>query len=106
MVTVREDEVAGHESIARHSRFGNARRVNRTLLGVAVFAAVAAIGISLYVAGHPYIAEDAAIERDVQATPWGPLALTFPFFSWIGDAKGFVLEVLIFVAILLFNRRA
>ena len=46
------------------------------------------------------------MERDVQSTNWGPIALSFPFFSWIGDAKGFVFEVVIFAAILLFNRRA
>jgi undecaprenyl-diphosphatase len=76
------------------------------LLGVAIAAAVAAIVVSLYVAGHPYIPEDATVERDVQAVNWGPLAYSFQFFSWIGDAKGFVAEVIVFFAILAFNRRA
>ena len=62
--------------------------------------------LSLYVAGHPYIPEDAAVERDVQSVNWGPLAVTFVFFSWIGDAKGFVAEVIIFILILVLNRRA
>jgi undecaprenyl-diphosphatase len=79
--------------------------MNRALLGVALLVAAAAVAVSLYVAGHPYIPEDATIENDVQATNWGPLALTFQIFSWIGDAKGFGLEVVIFVAILIFNRR-
>ena len=57
-------------------------------------------------AGHPYIPEDAAVERDVQSVNWGPLAVTFVFFSWIGDAKGFVAEVIIFIAILVLNRPA
>src|SRR5207245_6075864 len=35
-----------------------------------------------------------------------PAALTFPIFSWIGDAKGFVLEVIICAGVLIFNRRA
>ena len=32
--------------------------------------------------------------------------MTFPIFSWIGDAKGAILETIVFVLILVFNRRA
>jgi undecaprenyl-diphosphatase len=46
------------------------------------------------------------IERDIQSTNWGPLTLTFPIFSWIGDAKGAALEAIVFVLVLVFNRRA
>ena len=80
--------------------------VIRPLLAVAVLTALIATALSFYVAGHPFIPQDADVERDVQSTNWGPLALTFPFFSWIGDAKGFVFEVIIFALILVFNRRA
>ena len=80
--------------------------MNRPLLAVALLTGLAAVAVSVYVAGHPFIPEDATIERDVQGTPWGPLALTFPFFTWIGDAKGFLIEVAIFLGILVFNRRA
>jgi undecaprenyl-diphosphatase len=80
--------------------------MNRTLLGVAVTTAVAAAVLTLYVMGHPYIPQDATVERDVQATDWGPLVYAFRFYSWIGDAKGLVVEVVIFFLILLFNRRA
>lgn len=69
-------------------------------------AAVAVAVLTLYVAAHPFIPEDAVVERDIQSIPWGPLALTFPLFNWIGDAKGFGLEVVIFVGVLIFNRRA
>ena len=85
---------------------GVIKRMNRPLLVVGVAAAVASAAIAIFVAGHPFIAQDAAIERDVQATQWGPLALTFPVYSWIGDAKGFLVEAVVFVAILVFNRRA
>jgi membrane-associated phospholipid phosphatase len=80
--------------------------VNRPLLGVAVAAALAAAVIAIYVTAHPFIPEDATIEKDIQSTNWGPLLLTFPIFSWIGDAKGAVLEAIIFVLVLVFNRRA
>src|SRR2546430_16892570 len=80
--------------------------MNRPLLVIAVTVALAAIGLSVYVASHPFIPEDALVERDIQATDWGPLAVTFRFFSWIGDAKGLAVEILIFFAILIFNRRA
>lgn len=79
--------------------------VNGALLTVAILAAVAAAFVAIYVAGHHLIPQDVTIEDDVQSTNWGPLLLTFPIFSWIGDAKGAVLEALIFVAILVFNRR-
>ena len=80
--------------------------VRRPLLAVAIVAALGVAVVTAIVVMHPYIPEDAVIERDVQATDWGLLALTFPVFSWIGDAKGAVVEVIVFVAILVFNRPA
>jgi membrane-associated phospholipid phosphatase len=77
-----------------------------SLLAVAVAAAVAAAAITLIVVMSPNLAIDVTVERDVQATNWGPLALAFPVFSWIGDAKGAVLDVLVFIAVLIWNRRA
>jgi undecaprenyl-diphosphatase len=73
---------------------------------VAAACAVAAAILAIYVAGHPYIPEDVTIERGVQSVNWGPLAATFPIFSWIGDAKGALLEAIVFALVLLFNRRA
>ena len=69
--------------------------MNKTLITVAALCALSAAVVAVYVVGHPFIPEDATIERDIQSTNWGPLTLTFPIFSWIGDAL-----------ILLFNRRA
>jgi membrane-associated phospholipid phosphatase len=80
--------------------------VNKPLLAVAALCTLAAAIVAFYVAGHPYIPEDATIERDIQSTNWGPLTLTFPIFSWIGDAKGAILEAIIIVLVLVFNRRA
>jgi membrane-associated phospholipid phosphatase len=60
--------------------------MNRPLLVAALILAFAAVGLSLYIAGHPFIPEDDLVERDIQSINWGPLALTFRFFSWIGDA--------------------
>jgi membrane-associated phospholipid phosphatase len=80
--------------------------VNQPLITVAVVCTVAAAVVAFYVAGHPHIAEDAAIARGIQSTNWGPLLLIFPLFSWIGDAKGAVLEGIVFVLVLAFNRRA
>jgi undecaprenyl-diphosphatase len=80
--------------------------VSRPLAAAAAVMAVAAAALSLYVAGHPLIPADVTVENDVQATWWGPLAYTFPFFSWIGDAKGAIAEAVVFVAVLIFIRRA
>jgi undecaprenyl-diphosphatase len=80
--------------------------VNKVLIMVAALCALAAAALALYVAGHPYIPADVTIEDDIQSINWGPLLLTFPILSWIGDFKGAALEAIIFVAILLVNRRA
>jgi membrane-associated phospholipid phosphatase len=80
--------------------------VRRPALAVAVTAALAVAAITAIVVMHPFLPVDATVERDVQGTNWGPLALTFPWFTWIGDAKGAVAEAIVFVLILVFNRRA
>ena len=76
------------------------------LLTLALAAALGAGAITLLVLMSPNLAIDVTVERDIQATNWGPLALAFPVFSWIGDAKGAVLDVVIFIAVLIWNRRA
>jgi membrane-associated phospholipid phosphatase len=89
------------------SRAGQARVViRRPLLAVAIAAALAAGIITAIVIMNPVPPLDVTVERDIQSTNWGPLALAFPAFSWIGDAKGAVLDVVIFVAVLIWNRRA
>ncbi|HET9781232.1 MAG TPA: phosphatase PAP2 family protein, partial [Candidatus Dormibacteraeota bacterium] len=84
----------------------NLATVNRPLFTFGIAAAIGAAVVAVYVSMHPFIPQDAAVERDVQSVAWGPLAVTFPVYSWIGDAKGFFVELLAFVAILLINRRA
>ena len=80
--------------------------MNRTFLVAAIALAVAAAVVAIYVATHPIISEDITVERDVQATNWGLVGQTFPFFSWIGDTKGFFFELFLFAVILLVNRPA
>jgi undecaprenyl-diphosphatase len=80
--------------------------VDVRLFAAAVAATVAAAVLSVYVDLHPLISQDVTLERDVQATSWGPLALSFPVFSFIGDAKGAVIEAVVFLLILIVNRRA
>jgi len=75
-------------------------------LTIGIVAALAVAAIAVFVVMNPAPPADVTVERDVQATNWGPLALAFPAFSWIGDAKGAVLDVLVFVAVLIWNRRA
>jgi membrane-associated phospholipid phosphatase len=75
-------------------------------LAVAIVAAIAVAIIVALVIMNPAPPADVTVERDIQGTNWGPLALAFPAFSWIGDAKGAVLDVLVFIAVLIWNRRA
>ena len=76
------------------------------MLAAGIGAAVAVAVLTVYVVGHPFIPEDAVVERDVQSVPWGPLTLVFPFYSWIGDTKGAIAEAVLFLIILAVNRRA
>jgi undecaprenyl-diphosphatase len=62
--------------------------------------------LALVVAANPFLPLDATVEKDIQATNLGPLPVIFPFFSWIGDAKGAILEAAGFALLLLVNRPA
>ena len=73
---------------------------------IAGCAAAALAVLTLVVYMHPFLPVDATVARAVQATNWGPLAYTFPFFTWIGDYKGSIAEAIVFVLVLIFNRRA
>lgn len=75
-------------------------------LVIAIAAALAVGIIAAFVVMNPAPPADVTVERDIQATNWGPLALAFPAFTWLGDAKGAVLDVLVFIAVLVWNRRA
>lgn len=80
--------------------------IDRRLLAVAAACAVLAAALTAYVVASPLNSMDVSIERDVQGVNWGPLALTFPVFSFIGDAKGAIVEAVIFALVLVLNRRA
>lgn len=69
-------------------------------------AALAAAALAVYIIRNPINPIDVGVERAVQSVAWGPLALSFPVFSYIGDAKGAVIVGLIFLLVLAFNRRA
>ena len=55
---------------------------------------------------HPYLSLDATVDKDIQGTNWGPLTLTFPFFSWLGGPGGIYMQVAVMLLVLLLNRRA
>jgi membrane-associated phospholipid phosphatase len=80
--------------------------LNRPLLGVAVISAVAFGILAAVVLVHPYLSIDATVDRDIQATNWGPLALTFPFFTWLGGPGGLYMQLVAFALVLVLNRRA
>lgn len=75
-------------------------------LVIAIAAALAVGIIATFIVINPAPPADVTVERDIQAANWGPLALAFPVFTWLGDAKGAVLDVLVFIAVLVWNRRA
>jgi undecaprenyl-diphosphatase len=76
------------------------------LLLVAVVAFAGAAGLALLVKSSPYIQVDDSIDRSIQSVNWGPLASTFPFFSWVGGPGGIYMQATSIVLVLLLNRRA
>jgi membrane-associated phospholipid phosphatase len=80
--------------------------IDRRLLAVAAACAVLAAALTAYIIANPINPIDTSIERGVQAINWGPLALIFPFVSFVGDAKGAIVEAAIFALVLVLNRRA
>ena len=80
--------------------------VNGPLLAVATVAAVAVGVIAAVVVMHPYLPLDATLDRDIQATSWGPLTLTFPFLTWLGGPGGLYMQTVAVLLVLLLNRRA
>lgn len=76
------------------------------VLVVAIVAAVAAGVLAAIVVMHPYLSLDATLQDDIQATNWGPLTLTFPFLTWLGGPGGIIMQVVVILLVLLFNRRA
>jgi membrane-associated phospholipid phosphatase len=80
--------------------------VNGPLLAVAIVAAAAAGGIAAVVVMHPYQPLDATLDRDIQATNWGPLTLAFPFLTWLGGPGGLYMQVVVVLLVLLLNRSA
>jgi membrane-associated phospholipid phosphatase len=80
--------------------------IHTRTLAVAVAAAVGFAVLTAIVLMNPYLSLDATIQRDIQATDWGPLALTFPFFSWLGGPGGLYMQAVVVILVLLLNRRA
>jgi membrane-associated phospholipid phosphatase len=80
--------------------------IDRRAFAVAAACAVLAAALTALIVASPVNPTDISIERDVQGVNWGPLALIFPVFSFIGDAKGAIVEAVIFALVLVVNRRA
>lgn len=76
------------------------------LLAVAIAAAVAVGVLTAIVITHPYLSLDATVQRDIQTTNLGPITLTFPFLTWLGGPGGIYMQVVVFLLVLLLNRRA
>ena len=80
--------------------------IHTRTLAVAIAAAVAVAVLTVVVVMNPYLSLDATIQRDIQGTDWGPLALTFPFLSWLGGPGGLYMQGAVAVLVLLLSRRA
>jgi membrane-associated phospholipid phosphatase len=80
--------------------------VHAPLLLVAGVAGLGVAALTALAISDTILRADVSTERTIQSITWGPLPLAFPFFSWIGDAKGALLEAGAFALVLLLNRRA
>lgn len=80
--------------------------MNVYLLAVGLMAAGGVAVLAIYLSSNRLVPGDVAIERAIQSVQWGPLNVAFDFFNWIGDAKGFALELAVFLVIIAYNHRA
>ncbi len=80
--------------------------VHRPLLAVAAVALILFGAETALVAGRPLTAADLDLERAIQATGWGPLALTFGYFTFLGGVNQIIAAVVVLVAVFLANRPA
>ena len=80
--------------------------MNAPLFAVGLTAALATALLAVYLSFNRLAPGDVAIERAIQSVQWGPLTTTFDFFNWIGDAKGFALELAVFLVVIAYNHRA
>jgi undecaprenyl-diphosphatase len=80
--------------------------VRGPLLAVAIVTAAVFGILTAVILVNPYLSIDATVDRDIQGTNWGPLALTFPFFTWLGGPGGLYMQAVVFALVLLLNRRA
>ncbi len=98
--------VAGDKAVENRASPPRTSPVRGSWLVVAM-AATAGVGIiTAVVVTNPFLPVDATVERDIQATSWGPLTQTFPFFTWLGGPGGIYMQVVVILLVLLLNRRA
>ena len=77
------------------------------LLAAAAACAMAVIGLAALVIASPFVPFDASVDRTIQSINFGPLASTFPLFSWIGGPGGGIyMQAGAVLLVLLLNRRA
>lgn len=106
MIPAPDAPSAGHKTVKEPFFPPWTWSVHGRLLAVALVAAVASGVIAGIVIMHPYLSLDATVDRDIQGTNWGPLTLTFPFFTWLGGPGGIYMQVVVVLLVLLLNRRA
>jgi len=81
--------------------------VHSTLLAAAVACAIVVAGLATMVISSPFIQLDASVDRAIQSINFGPLASTFPFFSWIGGPGGGIyMQIGAVLVVLVLHRRA
>jgi undecaprenyl-diphosphatase len=76
------------------------------MLAIAIAAAVIVGIITAVVVMHPYLQVDDTLDRDIQATNWGPLTVSFPILTWLGGPGGIPMQIVVVLLVLLLNRRA
>jgi undecaprenyl-diphosphatase len=80
--------------------------IHGPLLGIAASAAILVSGLAAIVIASPHQELDITIDRWIQAFDWGPLAITFPAFRWLGGPGGLYMQVGAVAIVLLLNWRA
>jgi undecaprenyl-diphosphatase len=104
MAAVPNLQVVSRQAPIRVRRKGIA--VRGRLLVVAIATTVVFGILTAVILMNPYLSIDATVDRDIQGMNWGPLALTFPFLTWLGGPGGLYMQAVVLALVILLNRRA
>lgn len=100
------DGVGGHADIQLKNDADRTSKLHLRRFALAGMCWLAFAVLALLVTVSPFIAPEESLDRAIQSITFGPLAIPFPFFEWVGGPGATYMTLAAAIVVLLFNRRA